>query len=40
MIEIYDFNGSRWNLMLIVNEKNPFGARLGQKMINLEPESV
>ena len=40
MIEIYPFIGYRCNLMLIVNERNPFGARLGKKFINLEPDSV
>ena len=40
MIEIYPFNGYRWNLMLIVNEKNQFGAWVGQKFINLKPDSV
>ena len=39
MIEIYPFIGYRCNLMLIVNERNPFGARLGKKFINLEPDS-
>ena len=39
-IEISTFNGYRENLMFIVNAKNAFGAWLGQKFINLEPDSV
>ena len=40
MLELNPFNGYRWNLMLIVNAKNSFGAKLGKKFINLEPDSV
>ena len=40
ILELNPFNGYRWNLMLIVNAKNSFGAKLGKKFINLEPDSV
>ena len=39
MLEINPFNGHIWNLMLIANAKNLFGASLGQILINLEPDS-